>query len=235
MSIAQRLCNEIVEPVLQNTNLGPFVYMTQSKKGLASTSGSGYSRRHASNQRSRTLSGSKRESVPITSLPYFTSRDFIGPIRSSIRSNGICTKRTKAANTENEDEPVMCDTECMTNVRRRDSCKCTPTKINCKASNKKIQTMLGRNPTYVNRACSADLEIVSSGTQFQDVKDNRRKHQRDIIIDLDTIESSESSGLILKKSKSRRNRNESHDPHKLTYHSCKRWALSRTQVQGPDF
>lgn len=255
MSIAQRLCNEIVEPALQPPTLGAFGLNTQSRRSLPQAQGSGTNRRYPS-----TASRSRTITVPKKGAPSkFTPRD-VNYTKSITRPKAKenetqVSKKTvldKADNTpyrQNQSGTLLCDNECLTNIRKRDvriSCLCSPVKINCKASVKQIQTQNNRIHLFVDKACSQVIETVSCATQFEDMLDNASKHQQDktkVMVNQQTMASVSSCS---KKSRVTRFSNESckkNSSHSITHlnninFSCKRWALGRSQshnVRGPDF
>lgn len=239
--IARKLCEQIVEPAVQVSTHGVYEFATpQSRTKYAPQRpgpGKPY-RRYTPANRSRNKIVQKK-AVPSNPppAPPPSSNDINGPLQCNSRHEAVvAATNTRAVNT-NAASPLMCDNECVTLVRSRDTriskdckCTCTPPKKN-PISSKITQTQNYKSFSSVDKACTNHVEIVDAGTQYLDMLGERSKHHEDrseSMVDQSTM-SSKSAILIKKESdKSTNLLNEN-------YNFCKRWALAPTRVRGPDF
>ncbi|CAH0596272.1 unnamed protein product [Chrysodeixis includens] len=239
MSIAQRLCSEIVEPVF-NTSQNFSTFNTSKK--LNHHHGPTVSAKHRSGCRPVVAQKKKVSKLPPrdtdgshTLLQKLKSKETL--LKSDLIDTAVNTLITG---------PLKCDIDCVTNVRKRDArcvCKCAHGRVaNCKASTKRIQTL--SNLGYINsdKACAQIVETVSCGTQFLE-KLGHFSNQNNL--STKTMVNKETMALLLKPN-SVKNEKPSQDA-RNTYtnrvservsHShliAKRWAMSPYPVRGPDF
>ena len=218
MSIAKKLCKQIVEPALQVPSYGSYVLSTtQSRKNAPARAVPTSSKRSTSTTRSRNSVEKKKAPTPPPRPPpppRFTSIDVIGPMRYTHRR----TFKSRGINTHVAG-PLLCDNECLTNVRSRDDTisKNYSHGRNCRLSKKQTQTAVQqRNDKNVNTDPSEKVtESVDEYAQYEDRLDKRSMLKR--------VNISDGTTSPLFSSKLSNN------------YRSKRWALSRMYRDRPDF
>lgn len=229
-TLAQKLCNEIVEPALNpssnNITIARSKFMPQNQ---TKTDG----------KPTRTIVVAKKRVInKLTPHPLDSSKTVVNKLKSKetflrkllvdISTNTLITG------------PLKCDNDCITMVRRRDnncSCKYFNKKHCSKASSKQIQTANNNRSNFLmDKACAQYIDTVSCGTQY--------------LGKLSTLKVPDKSQIILKASNDvcspdiRRNikrmraeslRSEYKSSNIGFYLPNKRWALSQYQKRGPDF
>lgn len=224
--VAQKLCDEIVEPVLK-----------PSKDNATKRSSSKFlsqcpSRQDSKSTRSITIEKRKviNKLVPNdsnSSRTKFKSKETLFKKKfTDIAVNTLITG------------PLRCDNDCVTMVRKRDnkcSCKCAQKRLNYKASAKQIQTFDSRHFSLTDKACAQCIETASCGTQFLEKlsggvlkpqsSTGTKKSSKDII----KINSSFKDPYRVRQEES------TTKPAFINYMGARRWALSQYPTRGPDF
>lgn len=244
MSVAQKLCDEIVEPAFRTP---PNVYNTSRKCLFPTTSSRRYNVPYT-NSGSATRSiviPRKRQSVNrtlqregILNKSSFRSRD--RGYEVSIYDNDLVDTAINTIVTG----PLTCDQDCVTDVRKRDinnhkcACKCSHRGLpNCRLSVKQVQTVNTRKYLLADKACSQMVETMSCGTQFlerlscaskRERRHDKRHSHNYTMADLASrqygyAKHMEESGTTLDQ--------RAH----VVMSSAKRWALNHYPVRGPDF
>lgn len=159
-NVAQKLCNEIVEPVLQTAprisnvrNSNRLIHHWPTKKNGKPTRTIVVEKKKVINKITPRGSDAGRTVVKqLTSTESFSEKKLV-----DIAVNTFITGSFK------------CDNECVTMVRRRDNrcnCKCAHKRKNLKASPKEIQTFDTMDYMHADKACAQCIETASCGTQF---------------------------------------------------------------------
>lgn len=221
-SIAQKLCNDIVEPILASSTID-ISRCEQPRKSLKSIHGNS-SIRYAKPTKSVVI-----EKKKIISQLEPSSNSVISQLKS--RDKILRKEFTEAGINTLISGPLRCDNNCVTNVRKRDECNCKiRKKINFKGSTKQVQT-LNNACSRSDKACTHYIDTMNTGTQFIENLNNRMRTQI-------------SNRLLLNRSNefepqfSFRNtpRPSSRTNQTINLNQYgKRWALSSYPTRGPDF
>ncbi|KAJ0172294.1 hypothetical protein K1T71_012267 [Dendrolimus kikuchii] len=228
-SIAQRLCDEIVEPVLQTTsrisavgNCTRLMHHCPSKQDGKPT---------------RTIIVEKKKVVnKITPRDSNIGRTVIKQLKS--KETFSKKKLTDIAVNTFITGPLKCDNECVTMVRRRDnrcSCKCAHKCMNTKASVKEIQTFDTMNYMHTDKACAQCVETVSCGTQFLEKLSRAlsKGSKSGIKINKPFKATPRESFKIQHNSSNFLSNNSGFSNSSVK--GARRWALSQYPTRGPDF
>ncbi|CAH0677701.1 unnamed protein product [Spodoptera exigua] len=239
MSIAQKLCDEIVQPALGTS---PKIFTTPKKCLFPSSASNKYYNITQSG------SGSGSRSITRKRQPSNITLQRKGIVtKSSLRSKDFGASNYKkvlvdtAINTK-ATGPLKCDHNCVTDVRRRDNhscgCKCSQRRLpNCKSSVKQVQTFDTKNYLLADKACSQTVKTLSCGTQFLDRLSHASKRET-------RNEKMHNSKYTMKEFKARQSRNAKHMEESTialderthnVLNSARRWALNNFPVHGPDF
>lgn len=229
MSIAQRLCHEIVEPVLKSSPIHTTPNITKKYMNYDSIS----HQKHGSATRSIVIQKKK-------DVNKFLPRDTTG-IRPLIKAKETILKKKLVDVAVNTfiTGPLKTDNDCVTNVRKRDNrcgCKCSHRKLaSCKASAKQIQTHSNRSYLLADKACAHTVETVSCGTQFFDKLCGvhiPRDYSKEML-------NKETMALLITRGPPKPKLEPCYNFNKPMCHMndlyAKRWALSQYPVRGPDF
>lgn len=240
MSIAQRLCSEIVEPVF-NTPQNFSTYKTPKKNHHSPIASAKHLRsgcRSLVVQKKKVSKPAPRETEGSRILlQRFKSKEIIN--NTLLIDTAVNTYITG---------PLKCDTDCVTNVRKRDPrcvCKCSHGRLaSCKASAKRIQTLNNIGYFNADKACAQIVETASCGTQFLDVLGHFNNQNR---ICPRKMVNKETMALLITPNNARFERPSCQEAHfsctnrpsvRPSSHSnsiTKRWAMSPYPVRGPDF
>lgn len=239
MSIAQRLCSEIVEPVFNTPQ--NFSTFNTSKKNYHSPIVS--AKHHRSGCRS--IVAQKKKASKLAPRDSEGSRILLQKLKSKETLNNKLL--IDAAVNTYITGPLKCDTDCVTNVRKRDArcvCKCSHGRLtNCRASAKRIQTLNNIGYFNADKACAQIVETVSCGTQFLD-KLGQFTNLNNLCSR--TMANKETMALLITPNCARIERpcQEAHfsctnrtsvRPSSQSNFLTKRWAMSPYPVRGPDF
>ncbi|XP_072933476.1 uncharacterized protein [Epargyreus clarus] len=220
-TIAQKLCHDIVDPILASSSANIAQYV-QSRKSFKSVHGNS-SIRFAKPTKSIVIEKKKivsqLEPSSKTVISQLKSKDRI--LRKEFVDVGVNTLISG---------PLRCDNNCVTNVRKRDQCSCKlRKKINFQASTKQVQT-LNKTCSRSDKACTHCIDTMNTGTQFME--------------NLNRLRTQISNRLLLNQSNefepqfSFRNtpRTSSRMSKTINLNQYgKRWALSSYPTRGPDF
>lgn len=221
--VAQKLCDEIVEPALK-----------PSKDSATKRSTSKFLSQCPSRQDSKTTRSIIIEKRKVINklVPNDSNSS-----RTKFRSKETLLKKkfTDIAVNTLITGPLRCDSDCVTMVRKRDnkcSCKCAQKRMNYKASAKQIQTSNTRNFSLTDKACAQCIETASCGTQFLEklsgvIKPQSSTGTKKSSKDIMKIHSSVKDRLKQEETISR--------PAFINYMGARRWALSQYPTRGPDF
>lgn len=224
-SIAQKLCDELVEPALKPSK--DSTTKRSSNKFLSRSN----SRPDSKSSRSIIIEKKKviNRLVPNdsnASRTKFKSKDTL--LKKKFTDIAVNTLITG---------PLRCDNDCVTMVRKRDnkcSCKCAQKRLNYKASAKQMQTISSRHFSLTDKACAQCIETNSCGTQFLEKLSGVLKPQNSTGTKKSSIDMKINSSLKYPF----RVRPEGSTPSKptiLNYMGARRWALSQYPTRGPDF
>ncbi|XP_037301991.1 uncharacterized protein LOC119192266 [Manduca sexta] len=227
--IAQKLCDEIVEPALNpsrtNTsavNSNKYFY-NSAKQEPKTTRSVVIEKRKVINKLLPYESGTRRNVKTIHSKDTVLRKKYV-----DVGSNTYITG------------PLRCDNNCVTLVRRRETrCSCKiPQKRTTKANVKQIQTLGWKNYAFTDKACARCIETVNCGTQFYDAYCNETRVPKTSRNTVPTVRDIKPWSIMQESPNVRRElSNTINRPTNLShyYMGGKRWALSQYPTRGPDF
>nr|XP_053615280.1 uncharacterized protein LOC128678054 [Plodia interpunctella] len=259
-AIAQKLCEEIVDP-----NLNSKVASSKTA-GKKSSTGSNRSKYNGRSTHSIVI---KKEREVNKIVPQGSNKTVI----NKFRSKETVLKKTFVDTGVNTvvSGSLRCDNDCITDVRKRDkfyfgsvksTCKCS-TKRSCKKGTPKlIQTDYYKKPyALLDKACTQCVETASFGQVTPSCFKNKSGDLKPIIKEPKLSFKESFYKMITPRKQShvsqqsfpepqlyvdeyssiskepQRNKVEKYGSpyHNLSYRTCKRWALSQYPVRGPDF
>lgn len=226
-NVAQKLCHDIVEPVLKQStaNIG----------------------RVKSTNKPNNSSSTLKQNVKPTKFVHIdrkTSSKTKALHTDGITKPSILKSLADTAVNTLVSGPLRCDNNCITLVRKRDhhsSCKCgnKSSKTNCKA--KSIQTILNKDFSRIDRACMHCIQTATCGTQFLDkncilgIKKTKSKSHIGLVPEITRIETNLTLDRYLNNQRDPCNHHVDNKMSSFRYVTPKRWALSNYPIRGPDF
>lgn len=236
-TIAQKLCDDIVEPILKSSKIQNNI-LSNEKKNLNNQNG-----------RAVQSSYSQRRQVISKNQSY-----------SSNTSHGLKKDVSKkyensAINTEITGQ-LRCNNNCITLLRKRDNhvlCRCNNNKqSNFKLRSKEIQTINKKDCSLKDKSCTHCVETVSCGTQLFDdsnsiLKKNGSRSRSKTNITIKLQESNQSLTKLCNDIKEyetfiennlnniQKKQIKSYTSPISKYVEGRYWAISNYPARGPDF